>query len=135
MIVLFKRFISYYKPYKKMFCLDMLASLIIAFVGMGYPILTNKILKDIVPSEELLKNEKIKFILIFGIVLLLCYIVRMFLTYFVQYYGHVMGVHMQADMRREMFTKLQRLPVSYYDEHETGKIMSRMTSDLWEISE
>lgn len=135
MIVLFKRFISYYKPYKKMFCLDMLASLIIAFVGMGYPILTNKILKDIVPSEELLKNEKIKFILIFGLVLLLCYIVRMFLTYFVQYYGHVMGVHMQADMRREMFTKLQRLPVSYYDEHETGKIMSRMTSDLWEISE
>ncbi len=132
---MFKRFISYYKPYKKIFFLDMLASLVIALVGMGYPILTNTILREIVPSDDLLKNEKIKFILLLGLCLLACYVIRMFLRYFVQYYGHVMGVNMQADMRREMFKKLQRLPVSYYDENETGKIMSRMTNDLMEVSE
>lgn len=132
---MFKKFISYYKPYKGMFCLDMLASLFISLIGMGYPILTNTILDDIVPNQELLQNEKVKFIVIFGLCLLVCYFIRMLLRYFVQYYGHVIGVKMQADMRRDMFRKLQKLPFSYYDEHETGKIMSRMTNDLMEVSE
>lgn len=126
---MFKKFISYYKPYKGMFCLDMLASLVISLIGMCYPILTNSILKDLVP------NKNIQWIIIFGICLFACYLVRMFLRYFVQYYGHVIGVKMQSDMRRDMFNKLQKLPFSYYDEHETGKIMSRMTNDLMEVSE
>lgn len=130
-----KRFFSYYKPYKGMFMLDMLASLFIALIGMCYPILTNTILDDIVPDELMLIDEKIKFIIIFGACLLACYFIRMLLRYFVQYYGHVIGVKMQADMRRDMFNKLQKLPFSYYDEHETGKIMSRMTNDLMEVSE
>ena len=132
---MFKRFISYYKPYKGMFFLDMLASLFIAIIGMGYPILTNTVLKEIVPSTEILNDKKINFIIIFAICLLACYIVRALLRFFVQYYGHVIGVKMQADMRRDMFKKLQKLPFSYYDEHETGKIMSRMTNDLMEVSE
>ncbi|MBE6136879.1 MAG: ABC transporter ATP-binding protein [Erysipelotrichaceae bacterium] len=130
-----KRFFSYYKPYKGMFMLDMLASLFIALIGMCYPVLTNTILDDIVPNELMLIDEKIKFIIIFGACLLACYFIRMLLRYFVQYYGHVIGVKMQADMRRDMFNKLQKLPFSYYDEHETGKIMSRMTNDLMEVSE
>lgn len=130
-----KRFFSYYKPYKGMFMLDMLASLFIALIGMCYPILTNTILDDIVPNELMVMDEKIKFIIIFGVCLLACYFVRMLLRYFVQYYGHVIGVKMQADMRSDMFNKLQKLPFSYYDEHETGKIMSRMTNDLMEVSE
>lgn len=130
-----KRFFSYYKPYKGMFMLDMLASLFIALIGMCYPILTNTILDDIVPNELMVMDEKIKFIIIFGICLLACYFIRMLLRYFVQYYGHVIGVKMQADMRSDMFNKLQKLPFSYYDEHETGKIMSRMTNDLMEVSE
>lgn len=132
---MFKRFVSYYKPYKGMFFLDMLASLFISLIGMCYPILTNTILETIVPSDSILNNDKIKFILIFGLALLGCYFIRMLLRYFVQYYGHVIGVKMQADMRRDMFKKLQKLPFSYYDEHETGKIMSRMTNDLMEVSE
>ncbi len=132
---MFKKFISYYKPYKGMFCLDMLASLFISLIGMGYPILTNTILNKIVPNEDLQQNEKLKFIIIFGVCLLACYFIRMLLRFFVQYYGHVIGVKMQADMRRDMFKKLQKLPFSYYDEHETGKIMSRMTNDLMEVSE
>ena len=113
----------------------MLASLLISLIGMGYPILTNKILKEIVPSNQLESNIKVNYILIFGFGLLACYIVRMLLRYFVQYYGHVIGVKMQADMRKDMFNKLQRLPFSYYDEHETGKIMSRMVNDLQDVSE
>ena len=132
---MFKRFVSYYKPYKGMFCLDMLASLLISIIGMTYPVLTNTVLRKIVPSEDLVNNEKIRFIIIYGIVLLICYLIRMFLRYFVQFYGHVIGVKMQADMRRDMFEKLEKLPFSYYDENETGKIMSRMTNDLMEVSE
>lgn len=130
-----KRFISYYKPYKGMFTLDMLASLLIAIIGMVYPILTNVILRQIVPSEELEEARKITLICILSSILFACYFIRMGLRFFVQYYGHVIGVKMQADMRREMFNKLEKLPFSYYDEHETGKIMSRMTNDLMDISE
>ena len=124
-----KRFISYYKPYKKMFALDMLASLFISLIGLVYPILTNKI------TKEFVNDGNVKMILYFGIGLLVCYIIRMFLRFFVQYYGHVIGVKMQGDMRRDMFNKLQKLPFSYYDENETGKIMSRMTNDLQNVSE
>ncbi len=124
-----KRFIRYYKPYKGMFFLDMMASFLISLIGLLYPIITNKVVKTYVPNNDTNK------ILILGFVLFGCYVVRMFLKFFVQYYGHMIGTHMQADMRREMFIKLQRLPFSYYDEHETGKIMSRMTNDLQQVSE
>ncbi len=124
-----KRFIRYYRPYKKIFFLDMSAALLISLIGVSYPILTNQILEQFIP------NRQLNMILYFGIALLGCYLIRMFLRYFVQYYGHVMGVNMQADMRREMFRKLEKLPFSYYDEHETGKIMSRMTNDLMQVSE
>ena len=130
-----KRFIGYYKPYKGMFALDMTASLLIAVIGMVYPILTNRILRNIVPDSTLEEMRKITLIIILGAILVACYFIRMGLRYFVQYYGHVIGVKMQADMRREMFTKLEKLPFSYYDEHETGKIMSRMTNDLMDVSE
>lgn len=126
---MFKRFISYYKPYKKIFALDMVAALFISLIGLLYPVLTNYILKTLIPEENL------KWIIILGVVLLFSYFIRMLLRYFVQYYGHVMGVRMQADMRSQIFQKLQRLPFSYYDENETGKIMSRMTNDLMNVSE
>ncbi len=126
---MFRRFVRYYRPYKKMFVLDMLASLMISLLGMLYPIMTNKILNVYAAEND------IKMIVILGCVLLACYLIRMLLRYFVQYYGHVIGVKMQADMRRDMFKKLQKLPFSFYDEHETGKIMSRMTNDLMDVSE
>ncbi len=124
-----RRFIKYYKPYRGMFFLDMLASFLIALIGLLYPIITNTVVKTYVPENNT------KMIIVLGIFLLICYIIRMFLKFFVQYYGHMIGTHMQADMRKEMFVKLQRLPFSYFDEHETGKIMSRMTNDLQQVSE
>ena len=124
-----KRFMAYYKPHLKMFTLDMLASLAISIIGMIYPIITRKMLNDYIP------NHKIEMVIYLGITLFALYFVRMLLRYFVQYYGHVIGVKMQAQMRRDMFTKLQQLPYEFYDNHETGRIMSRMTNDLMDISE
>ncbi|MBQ7800649.1 MAG: ABC transporter ATP-binding protein, partial [Oscillospiraceae bacterium] len=126
---MFKKFVSYYKPHKKLFALDMLASFFISALGMVYPIVTRTMLNDYIP------NKKIRLIVIFGICLFVIYFVRMLLRYFVQYYGHMIGIRMQAQMRREMFAKLQKLPFSFYDEHETGKIMSRITSDLFDVAE
>ena len=126
---LLKRFIKYYKPHKKIFILDMIAAFFVAVIGMGYPIITRYMLNDFIP------NKKLNLVIIFGISLFLIYLIRMFLRYFIQYYGHIMGVRMQAEMRRDMFRKLERLPYTYYDEHETGSLMSRMTNDLFDISE
>lgn len=124
-----KRFLSYYKPHMKIFTFDMLASLGMSVIGIFYPIVLRRMLNDFIP------NEQLGLIVTFALVLCGLYLVRMGLNYFIQYQGHVMGVRMQAQMRRDMFKNLQRLPYSYYDNNETGKIMSRMTNDLMEISE
>ena len=126
---MFKRFISYYRPHKTIFVLDMLASLLVALVGIVYPIITREMLNELIP------NKQYRMIVLAGIGLLLLYVVRMLLNFFIQYYGHVMGVRMQAQMRSDMFRHLEKLPYSFYDNHETGKIMSRMTNDLMDISE
>ncbi len=107
----------------------MTASLFVALIAILYPILTREMLNDLIP------NGKYQLVVWSGLGLLALYIVRMLLNYFIQYYGHVMGVKMQAQMRSELFTHLEKLPYSYFDNHETGKLMTRMTSDLWEISE
>ncbi len=126
---LLKRFIKYYKPHKKIFILDMIASFLVAVIGMGYPIITRYMLNDFIP------NKKLVLVITSGVSLLAIYLIRMFLRFFIQYYGHIMGVRMQAKMRSDLFIKLEKLPYTYYDENETGKLMSRMTNDLLEISE
>lgn len=124
-----RRFIAYYKPHKKLFILDMLASFCVSLIGIVYPIVTRNMLNDYIP------NKNYQAIVFFGMTLLLLYFVRMLLRYFIQYEGHMMGIRMQAAMRRDLFNHLEKLPYSFYDEHETGKIMSRMTNDLMEVSE
>ena len=130
-IILFmiKRFIQYYKPHKTLFFMDMLASFLISIIGMLYPVITRQMLNDFVP------NRKVDMVIIFGAVLFVIYLIRMLLRYFVQYYGHCIGVYIQSQMRKDLFVKLQQLPFSFFDEHETGQIMSRMTNDLQEICE
>ena len=124
-----KRFISYYKPHKLMFTLDMLASIGISLLGMVYPIVTRTMLNDYIPNKEY------RAIILAGILVLGLYVVRMLLNYFVQYYGHVIGVKMQSRMRQDLFAHLQKLPFSYFDNNETGRIMTRITSDLFEVCE
>ena len=124
-----KRFLSYYRPHLGLFAMDMLASLLVSVIGMTYPIVTNRMLNDYIP------NRLWKTVLFAGLLVLGLYVLRMLLRYFVQYYGHLVGVRMQAQMRSELFLHLEKLPYSFYDKHETGKIMSRMTNDLNEVSE
>ena len=126
---LFRRFVSYYRPHILPFALDMLASFLISAIGMVYPMVTNRMLNVLIPERQY------RAIVYAGLLVLGLYVLRYFLRYFVQYYGHVIGVRMQAQMRRELFAHLERLPYSFFDEHETGKIMSRLTSDLFEVSE
>lgn len=126
---LFRRFIAYYRPHLGLFALDMLASFLISAFGMVYPMVTNRMLNDYI------KNANYRAVVIAGLIVLGLYILRYLLRYFVQYYGHLIGVRMQAQMRRELFSHVEKLPYCFFDEHETGKIMSRMTSDLFEVSE
>lgn len=124
-----KRFIAYYKPHRLLFTFDMLASLAVAAIAILYPMITRTMLNTYIPEQN------IKMVAVCGAVLLGVYLLRMALSYFIQYYGHVMGVKMQAQMRSDMFNHLEKLPYSFFDNHETGKIMSRMTNDLMDISE
>ncbi len=124
-----KRFIAYYKPHKFMFAMDMLASFLISAIGMVYPMVTNRMLNDLIP------NKQYKQIIFAGLIVLGLYVLRMLLRYFVQYYGHVIGVKMQGQMRSDLFSHLEKLPYSFFDNHETGSILTRLTSDLFEISE
>ena len=124
-----KRFISYYKPHKKLLILDMIAALLISVTGMVYPILTNKVLNDYFPTGNY------KAIIIVGTSILGIYVIRMLLNYFVQCYGHIIGVRMQSQMRQDLFSHLQKLPYKFYDNNETGRIMTRLTSDLFEVCE
>ncbi|MBO4971857.1 MAG: ABC transporter ATP-binding protein [Clostridia bacterium] len=124
-----KRFIRYYKPHTKMLALDMLASLLISIIGMVYPIVTREMLNVYIPEKQYTT------IVIAGIIVLALYVLRMFMRYFVQYYGHIIGVKMQSQMRIDLFTHLEKLPFKFYDNNETGRIMTRITSDLFEVCE
>ena len=124
-----KRFISYYKPHKKLLIMDMIAALLISVTGMVYPVLTREVLNNY------LQAGLYSAVIISGIVILALYVIRMLLNYFVQYYGHIIGIKMQSQMRQDLFAHLQKLPYKYYDNNETGRIMTRITSDLFEVCE
>lgn len=124
-----KRFLSYYKPHKKIFILDMLAAFMMSVIGIFYPMITRELLNDFMPNKKYIE------IIVCGSLLLLVYLMRMGLSYFVQYQGHMMGVKMQEQMRSDLFAHIEKLPISFFDNNETGKIMTRMTSDLFDIVE
>lgn len=124
-----KRFLSYYKPHKVTFALDMLASLLMSVIAIFYPMITRKMLNELIPEE------RYREIVIYGVGLLVVYLLRMGLSYFVQYQGHMMGVKMQEKMRSDLFAHIEKLPFSFFDNNETGKIMTRMTSDLFDVVE
>ncbi len=126
---LLKRFVSYYKPHKKLFAMDMTAALFVSVIGVVYPIITRTMLNTLIPERNY------RMIVVLGLTLLLLYLIKMCLNYFIQYEGHMMGVYMQARMRTDLFAHLETLPYSFYDTHETGKIMTRMTNDLFEVVE
>ncbi|MCK8058284.1 MULTISPECIES: ABC transporter ATP-binding protein [unclassified Fusibacter] len=126
---MFKKFVSYYGPHKKLFFLDLLAAIILSLVDLLFPMLSRSIINDHIP------NSDISMIVKFGIVLTLLFVLRAGCMYFMNYWGHVMGARMERDMRRDLFKHYLTLPFKFYDENKTGKLMSRLVNDLHEISE
>ncbi len=124
-----KEFIKYYKPHKKLFIFDMFCSFLIALTDLFYPIITKNIINDYVP------NRNLRLVITWACVVLGLYLAKMVLNYIVSYWGHIVGVRMQGDMRRDMFRHLQKLPFSFFDENKTGTVMSRLINDLMDVSE
>ena len=124
-----RSFAHYYKPHWKLFVFDMICALVAAGCDLVYPVVSRNIINTYIPDKN------IRLILTWCAALLVIYIIQTVMQYFMQYQGHIVGVRMQADMRRDVFEHLQKLPFSYSDEHKTGVIMSRIVNDLMDISE
>ncbi len=124
-----RRFFAYYKPHKKLFIFDLICSFTISVCNMFYPMIARNIMNDYVP------NKNLQLLIIWSVALASIYIIKCILTYIVGYWGHVLGVHIQGDMRRDLFRHIETLPFSFFDENKTGSIMSRIVNDLFEVSE
>jgi ATP-binding cassette subfamily B protein len=124
-----KRFTAYYKPHLKLFVADLSCALLIALIDLAFPIVSKYIIQQVIPDKN------IRLLIIISLSLLGIYFIRMLLTYFVNYFGHVLGVRMEYDMRKDLFSHLQTLSFKFYDRVRTGKLMSRMMNDLFEITE
>ena len=124
-----KEFVQYYRPYKKLFILDMICAFSASMCNLLYPIMTRNIMDDIIP------NKKIDLLFIFAAILIVIFVAKAGFNYFMQYWGHVVGVRMQADMRSVVFRHLQKLPNKYFDENKSGVTMSRIVNDLMDITE
>lgn len=124
-----KKFIKYYRPHLGLFILDMFCAFLISGTDLVYPMVTRNLINNVIPDKN------IRLIFMIGLLMLVLYLIRMLLEYTVGYYGHVLGVRMEYDMRKQMFSHVQDLPFKYFDNTKTGHIMSRMVNDLNEISE
>ena len=124
-----KKFISYYKPHMGLFIFDMFCAVAVALCNLYYPTLARKII------NEYSLQKTFTPIIIGAALLLTVYVIKAVGTYIMGYYGHIVGVRMQKDMRRDLFAKYQKLPFSYFDDHKTGDLLSRLTGDLQNVSE
>lgn len=128
-----KRLISYYKPYKKLFIADMLCAFTVAAITLVYPLLIRYVTNVVLVDYEIGKAMTIIIKLCVAIVALS--FLEFACNYFITYKGHMMGAKMEYDMRRDIFAHLQKMPFSFYDNQKTGALMSRVTNDLFDITE
>ncbi|MFW2502769.1 ABC transporter ATP-binding protein [Clostridium diolis] len=129
---IFKKFIQYYKPYKLLFLADMTCALVVSSVDLVFPLILSYL------TENFFKNDKkviLGSIFYIGIALIIMYVIRYFCEYFITSWGHIMGAKMEKDMRRDLFNHFQVLPFSYYDDNNTGKMMSKLIAGLYDIAE
>ena len=127
-----KRFIKYYKPHRKLLFVDLLFACLISIIDLVFPMVTKNVLKECETNQNL---QFLRTILIIGLVLLIFYIIRFILSYFIGYYGHVMGIRLETDMRSDLFKKYQELDYQYFDDKKTGELMSNLTTHLHDVSE
>ena len=128
----FQKFIQYYKPYKKVFIFDLICAAFISLVDLAYPQILRSLTKTLFLKDA---SVILKTLPVIGGILFICYIFQAFCKYYVSCQGHIMGAQMERDMRRKLFDHYENLSFSYYDQHNTGQMMSRLVSDLFDISE
>ena len=124
-----REFFSYYKPYKKLFSIDFGCAILSGVLELLFPVAVNKVIDTVLPTGNF------KTIILVCSLLFALYLFSMTLNYIVVYLGHTLGINIETDMRRKLFAHLQKHSFEYYDEKKTGELMSRLTTDLFDISE
>ena len=122
-------FLSYFKNHKKLFAIDVGCAVGIAAIDLAFPLVTRSALYDLLPNQL----YRTFFTIMTAVVL--SYVLRSFLNYIVAYYGHTFGIRVEADIRRDLFRHMQELSFDFYDQNRTGRLMARLTSDLFELTE
>ena len=122
-------FLTYFKNHKKLFAIDVMCACLIAAIDLAFPLITRHALYEMLPG----KMYKTFFIIMVAVVL--SYVLRSFLNYIVSYYGHTFGIRVEADIRKDLFHHMQTLSFDFYDQNRTGQLMSRLTTDLFELME
>ena len=127
-----KKFIRYYRPYRKVFLFDMICAFGISIIDLAFPQILNYLNATLYLEDPQTIRRAI---LVLAAGLLVMYLVRAACKYYVSAQGHIMGARMERDMRKELFDQYERLSFSYYDKNNTGEMMSRLVSDLFDICE
>lgn len=127
-----KKFLSYYKPYKKIFAADMLFACMGAAVTLIIPLIIRYITSDVIYRDS---SQSLHTILVLTGIMALLVLLECYCNYFIAYYGHMMGAKMEYNMRNEIFAHYQKLSFSFFDNQKVGQLMSRVTNDLFDISE
>ncbi|MDO5151810.1 MAG: ABC transporter ATP-binding protein [Eubacteriales bacterium] len=122
-------FLSYFKNHRKLFAVDVLCAVGIAVIDLAFPLVTRSALYDLLP------NQLYRTFFTIMAVVVVSYVLRSFLNFIVAYYGHTFGIRVEADIRKDLFQHMQELSFDFYDQNRTGKLMARLTSDLFELTE
>ena len=122
-------FLSYFKNHKKLFAIDVLCAVLISAIDLTFPLVTRSALYDMLPGQM----YRTFFTVMIAVVC--CYVLRSFLQFIVAYYGHTFGIRVEADIRKDLFRHMQEMSFDFYDQNRTGVLMSRLTSDLFELTE
>ena len=122
-------FLSYFGNHKKLFAIDVSCAVLIAAIDLAFPLVTRSALYDMLPGQM----YKTFFTVMIAVIC--CYVLRSFLQYIVAYYGHTFGIRVEADIRKDLFRHMQEMSFDFYDQNRTGALMSRLTTDLFELVE
>lgn len=127
-----KKFILYYRPYKGLFFMDMFCAFVLSGIDLFFPTLVKYLMDDVYDKRP---DNMLTIVFATSAALFVLYVIRYFCQKFITSWGHIMGARMETDMRTDLFSHLQKLSFSFYDDENTGKLMSRITNDLFDISE
>lgn len=129
---MFRRFMAYYKPYRRVFWTDMFCAVILALTGVAFPIIIRYLTRSVfhLPASQMIES-----VLVCSGAMFALYVIQAACQYYVTSYGHIMGAHIEYDMRRDLFSHMEKLSFSYFDKNSTGAMASRILSDLFDITE